>query len=884
MSSLKIGARELSESEAKLILPTYNEVFSQIEDMRNYIIEDNMQKTNNIGIMGCRGAGKTSLLKTIIKKIENANANDVLLPIIIPENMSTSSTLMATILGLFKEVVDKIDDNKKVKSKENRCICNGEANLLNRKYKEVIKQYTYIQKEYRDILINEFTTESEYVKKSNEIFNSDIEFIRKFNEFLEELIKKQKEEKDKKNPLIFIFIDDIDLSTNRCSDVIKTLLSYISHPSIVTFISGDLDTFEEALTIDFLRKENALTRFVWNETFVGNTKLIDSKKKLAYEYLKKVVPPIYRHNIKQWSLEERGDYRIEGKEGDSFSLSELLIKILKKHRALFKFKDYSDKPDGEEKNIIHTYHLFDDTSRGINNVYNVLLLIHNKMDKNGEINFSDKKTLVETIIASKETYNKNRSMLLDKIINFGVNEETTLIRFDNLKAIYDDKENKIATIERFQLFVLADFAHRLLKNYNNNKITDVNYGELKISMTNMLINNPQISGVSYSVKHQFYVMKIDQNKDMHLQVIEGFLIKLDWEFILVFYRNVTRNSYEIFGEYYGKSTKLQKINAFEKYLYKLYLSLKSCASESNKELKEYIADIYGDFASEFSYIQNSLSSEEERKTIEVIYRDLLEENEEKYENNENIVIYNLLYMVLKDEIFMENKKIRNIDYNERIETITDEDEKNRFLLIYNINKNDLWNHTMSDGVKDYIKNYLIENWVKYYKNKLYENCISVKSFKNGIYGTFKEIYKGSSYTKSKKLTDLIEENLNNINEINFQDWDYIRDEIRDLANNNRVLYGQYEAQLMLNEWNKLYPSYRKYDKSIIYLHCYALFTIKEKDMDSIYLQNAELSEFMKIISESQGKANSDMIENFLSLLKQSSDEEIGIEEFNKLFR
>jgi hypothetical protein len=267
---------------------------------------------------------------------------------------------------------------------------------LDKKYTDVIKQYTFIQKEYRDILINEFTTENEYVKKSNEIFNSDIEFINKFNDFIEALVLYKG-----RNTLIFIFIDDIDLSTNRCTEIVKT-------PNIVTFISGDLDTFEEALTIDFLRKEEALTSQVWHGKFVGDKKLFDSKKTLAYEYLKKVIPPTYRHTIKRWSLEKRGNYVIKTAENsDSLKLSELLVGVLDYiHPSLFKFINYESNSEGKEENLKYTYHMFDDTSRGLNNVYNILLSMYEQKKRSDKVFFSDLKIFVETIVASKEIFSK----------------------------------------------------------------------------------------------------------------------------------------------------------------------------------------------------------------------------------------------------------------------------------------------------------------------------------------------------------------------------------------------------------------------------------------------------------------------------------------------
>ena len=68
MNTNKIGARSLTTAEARLILPAYDQVYTQIERFRaekEVNLEALSQKTNNIGIIGVRGAGKTSILKTI---------------------------------------------------------------------------------------------------------------------------------------------------------------------------------------------------------------------------------------------------------------------------------------------------------------------------------------------------------------------------------------------------------------------------------------------------------------------------------------------------------------------------------------------------------------------------------------------------------------------------------------------------------------------------------------------------------------------------------------------------------------------------------------------------------------------------------------------------
>ena len=165
-SNNKIGARCLSELEAELILPTYKRIYYQIDQFRmekesmaslkgqETDSQGKAQKTNNIGIIGVRGAGKTSVLKTIRvqlemnKRNEASKLNDIILPIIVPENMSESGTLMATILGMLSDVIKERDAQGQTGNKRYNADCIRKTSLR-LKYDEVVKQYTYIQKEYR---------------------------------------------------------------------------------------------------------------------------------------------------------------------------------------------------------------------------------------------------------------------------------------------------------------------------------------------------------------------------------------------------------------------------------------------------------------------------------------------------------------------------------------------------------------------------------------------------------------------------------------------------------------------------------------------------------------------------------------------------------------
>jgi len=542
----KIGARPLTEAEVKLILPTYEKIKDQIHEIRSegkQFVEDSkkdkkskedskkgekskeyMQKTNNIGILGERGTGKTSVLKTIIGYLQaedgrESKIKDIILPLIVPENMSESTNLMATILGLFKTEVDKIVKESK---KDSANCWKQPENTVEKEYKKLVEKYCYIQKEYRDILIGQYTTENAYVEKSSVIFNSDIEFINCFNLFIETLLK---EDLYKDETLIFFFVDDIDLSTHRCTDVVKTLLSYISHPRIVTFISGDLGTFKEALTIDFLRQEHALSGDLLNIKFLGDKQdsLLKRKQELAYEYLKKVIPPVYRHHVKKWGLEDRGNYFIEdnsekGQGGTVKKLVDLLSETFGIFNCgdYFQYYDYSGLEEisetngniierekrGELKIIPELFHLFDSTSRGLNNVYNALLDTKRVLSLKNVNNkhFEAIRIFLDRVVASNVKLSNYTTQLLEDTIQFGNDFKTTNIRCDNFMNIVYLGDNKEEDSQvRFVLFVFLDFSIRIL--HKNTLLNTEEYNNVRKLALLDLVNNPIISGSKMQVEN-----------------------------------------------------------------------------------------------------------------------------------------------------------------------------------------------------------------------------------------------------------------------------------------------------------------------------------------------------------------------------------------------
>lgn len=955
----KIGARVLTDTEIKLILPTYERLKNQIEEIRksnwtseiknDYQLQNSflqIQKTNNIGILGARGTGKTSVIKTLMEYLSQQNQDNqnkitnFILPMVVPENMADSMNLMATILGLFKIEVDKIEQNNKKRDLE---CWEQKKSLVVSKYSELVKKFCYIQAEFRSVSIDQYTTESDYVRKSSEIYNSDIEFLSCFNQFISLLLDEGNCEKD---ALIFLFIDDIDLSTHRCIDVVKTLLSYISHPRIITILSGDLDTFEEALTVDFVRQENALVTGVLNENFLtqSSESLLKRKKILAYEYLKKIVPPVYRHNVKSWSLEDRGNYIIE--EGTEFdtesddeitkkgnSLSNLLTEVFIDYinAPLFQYYDFSSVEKIEKlESLPQVYHLFDKTSRGLNNVYNVLLetkKIFSENTDNSIIHFQQNKLLLETIVASNSRLSQYRTVLFEQVIKFGVDFESTSISCENFYGFINGMGFDVATnesekkrneiqiknaMERFQLFLFLDFSVRILRK--TNILSDDYYIDLKRNVIVDMINMPSISGsmITYSSRMIEVEIKENPNKDEFRygnremlneidKIVVDILINLDFPKSLIYYQYLTNERFDFLSRKKEQSndSKKDKIdtitrNAELQKLLGIYYTILSVSKISNRRQEQIAEEFTLEFSNQFRKLLSYFKVDNLPNTIREIYGNILPlkdlEDENKYQTYKGLY-YNYLSHILVDKVFRNGRIIPLQEKNEVYLDIAQNSKAfSQTKVILSIDKYNLWKDELSNPVKKYI----VDRIEMLNRNKTNEIVyVNVEEF-HSAYELFLKIYKGSSYTMAKELRDNINEFFGNHgsefvlhkDEIDIDIYFKLLIQIRKLAF-SRAWYGVKEALSMLSALSKSYLVF-SYDNNyylddfIMWLHFYANNAVVDKDVETIYKLSQDMADFSTMIYKALENNNQAAVLSYKDQLAQDIEEELLVD-FEKLF-
>lgn len=518
---IKIGARALSDDQLEKLLPNSKEIYYRIEVIRTHASEHRKSKisykntykkylakeldrnSNNVfSILGGRGSGKTSVLLTIKNKLTNIANNDVMLPLVVPENMGDYSDVLGWTICSFEKIIEEIEKYIYKNKNENNieydffkhCRKN-ENNQLRLKFGELLKYYTWINEDYREILNSTYDGINDYKQKTKDVVNAERELLNKFEEFIEVLInvKKDISEDNDTEPLIYIFFDDVDLSSERCLEIVNIILKYLSMPNIVVFVAGDYATFAETLTINLLAKDGVLKNT--NEIFYQrkNTEkkdntVLEVRKTLAQDILKKVLPPAYRFHMPILSNEYKAEfvYSTQEDEDDKNDKKyDTLVELINRKLMLIEKKDdYKKSFLYYNDALIEIYfNIFDDNPRGLMNIYYFLY----GLEKNS-INPTEKDAVSEANKHDKEreyceTLKKFLNVILDsnykleairEEINHAINIKTTFnetfIDYEYIKNLYlnevssNDKERLNGdSIEKYiNMFLIAHFIENLV--------------------------------------------------------------------------------------------------------------------------------------------------------------------------------------------------------------------------------------------------------------------------------------------------------------------------------------------------------------------------------------------------------------------------------------
>ncbi|WP_110930003.1 hypothetical protein [Paenibacillus bouchesdurhonensis] len=460
-----IGARPLKD-QIYMIMPTYDLLKEQIDHIRSTAQQfasnknsDIVKKESNntIGVFGSRGTGKTSAIYTVQEYLLEGKRGEenILLPIIEPDNFGENTKIMGSIVGLLKETVnDLLTEIRKQNGNEieelnhfyNNCVLK-DNNVLRQKMDELIEYHLYTESQYRTLLSQNYDDLATHINKSSRLLIPDIKFKKKLLALIDEIVATQKKlYKIEKEVLLFIFIDDIDLKTTKCRELVDSLLQYANHPNVVTVLSGDYNILVESFTIALLHDENlSLSQLSPNTKLrerenrsLGEEEditILERKLELSHEYLKKIIPPARRHQLVNWNMETIPQFAF----GEITLASQL--QLLMRNNQIFGYHDISKEiSKGSLLPIKNSFAIFDKKARGLVNVYyhihqiNQILSSAQYLDSTPEeqekIKFIHIKALIDTIILSSGELIVDQQQFMDKLIRWGSNQESSYIDYE----------------------------------------------------------------------------------------------------------------------------------------------------------------------------------------------------------------------------------------------------------------------------------------------------------------------------------------------------------------------------------------------------------------------------------------------------------------------
>jgi hypothetical protein len=632
-----IGPRTLEKEEVQIIVPTFDVLMNRIEDMRREAYnkrhlnhKNYTQRYNNtITIFGDRGTGKTSTMYTIINELR-AKTNNILLDIIEPDNIGIEGKIMGCVLGFFKEEVDKLEfsirkkeeqsgiSSTKIKKEFFRDCRFKENNILKQAYNEVLEYYCYTETDYKTLLIKSYDDMNSYIKKSSYVFNADIEFSKKFEKFVDLFIEIKKslheeggEGKEDNSfedePLIFIFIDDVDLNTSKCQEIIEAILKYASHSNIICVLTGDYATFTEEFTISLLKREKLKEgNLTVDINVINGMSILDSKRELAREYMKKVFPPAYRYYVNMWKLKVRPNYKfVNGgtEKGNIEDLFELLSGISAR-RGIENIFGYMGESEADREHFLPAFNIFDRTSRGLINAYYSLWKMKNVVDDYGTreyfINF---KNVIENVLDSSNLFLEHLGEIKNNFILWGDDESQSKIDFEQIELYFSnmDKDKTLKknnTYEsKYAIFYLCYYITVVLPKiqYSPEKRRTVS----KLAMFE-LIKNPVLNG-------QDTIIKIDDLIESYFtgstltpkneeynhtycinfkEYICDILCESELYFSQMFYKKLVDSelfNYKIFTS---------EVNVSDEIMNELYIALYRALYKDKEEATEFLLNLY----------------------------------------------------------------------------------------------------------------------------------------------------------------------------------------------------------------------------------------------------------------------------------------------------
>lgn len=337
----------LSTAQLKNVFPEWENMINRIENYHQWLENvdldknDLMNKQYNLmyenvySILGGRGAGKTSVIFTLRKYIEEYYPSDIVLPIVMPEVIPEGSDTLGWILASMESLVKELSSSMREKHQRSNDIfydCKNRDNSLRTIYDEV-KELCYSRQ--MKVGGNSFSEEIRNNERKNQ---SGYALSRKISEFWIRLIDTIKEvnggrEYKQKEPLIYLIFDDVDLSPERALEICSTITKYLSHPNLIIIMTADEELFYDVILDSITYKMRNLEEYFKMCEFSIKQKECDSYcNKLsdtASLYMGKIMPVSSRYMLKTFEeCSEKQGFLLDGREEKQQDLEHFLREMV----------------------------------------------------------------------------------------------------------------------------------------------------------------------------------------------------------------------------------------------------------------------------------------------------------------------------------------------------------------------------------------------------------------------------------------------------------------------------------------------------------------------------------------------------------------------------
>ncbi|MBR1743447.1 MAG: hypothetical protein IJ733_16565 [Lachnospiraceae bacterium] len=495
-SEHKVGIKILNDVQLNSIFPAFDHLWKKfamyrdkaqeyLNDKKRINYQDTLLYDNIFSILGGRGTGKTSVLYTLCRKLQEEYKNDLVLPVIMPEMIPDECDILDWILALLSECISNLlkrEDDREIRY-GNRCQYEKTEKNLLEKLKEISKRSLSLKynpkngKSFSDVVSN-----SERQMRDAYAFAVEItEFWNQLVDFLCRLSNETNRQENQKEsiPMIYIFFDDVDMAPERVNNLLSVVNKYLSHPNIITVITAD-----EAQLQDIKMQKSPM---VWKLTNAENTMenpvvlMYDEasrkkEKERAEAYLLKVLPTSTRYYLKEFhTINEKKDFYI----CEDATVEEKITELC---------KEYKDKAVNNYIQNCNYLLFFGDSSRKINNAFLIvkeyiekftdLKQTFRKKKKNTDGStkkvikdiYESTKRFMYLILDSDERFFlclNDISEFLDKFLRKNYNPYDIYFHFRELENLYNSANGDNVISEIISLCILSEFCLIFLRSLGN---------------------------------------------------------------------------------------------------------------------------------------------------------------------------------------------------------------------------------------------------------------------------------------------------------------------------------------------------------------------------------------------------------------------------------